>query len=201
MKIHIVRSGDSLDTLAEKYQLSVDQIMEANPSIKKDQLLEQGSKIFIPSGKIPLTREEEESDQSVESFHSADESNQQQESSSAVEREELSESPYYPTPPETYVSEYIPSPSYMPPLPPMPSAFCPYSYPSPPVNPYFHMGYLSAFPYYPYAPYGQPYGQVYGGDPYYSDSFTYESSSDYHEFHDPTWERNWTVKESSSVEG
>lgn len=197
MKIHIVRSDDSLDTLAEKYQLSVDQILEANPNIKRDQPLKQGSKIFIPSGKIPLTREEEEYDQSVESVHPHDQPNQQQESSSAVEQEELSESPYYLTPPEAYVSEHIPSPSYIPPFPPMPSAFCPYSYPSPPVNPYFHMGYLSAYPYYPYA----PYGQVYGGDPYYSDQFAYESSSDYHELKEPKWERNWAMKESSSVEG
>lgn len=197
MKIHIVRTGDSLDVLADKYQLSVDQIIEANPNIKKDQPLEQGSKIFIPSGKIPLTREEVKTDQSVESHHPDDESNQQQKSSSAIEREELSESPYYSMPPGAYVSEHIPSPSYMPPLPPMPSAYCPYSYPSPPVNPYFHMGYLSAFPYYPYA----PYGQVYGGDPYYSDSFAYESSSDYHELKDSTREQKWAVKESSSVEG
>lgn len=206
MKIHIVQSGDSLSDLAKKYQLSEDRIIEANPNMDKDQQLKQGSKIFIPTGKIPLTKEGEKKDRPRD--YEEDRNNEpieQRESFSSIEssfrKEKFS---YPPMQPEAYLSENAPFPSVMPSYPPMPPAFWDYSYHMVPPNPCYNMGQLSAVPMVPY--YYDPYAYIpYDRD--YEDrdhefQLSYESSSYYSESNaESKWNQYWSEKESSSVEG
>ncbi|GMK38370.1 hypothetical protein PCCS19_14240 [Paenibacillus sp. CCS19] len=49
MKIHIVKSGDTLFWLAQKYGVSVEEIVKLNPSITNPDAIEVGMKVKIPS--------------------------------------------------------------------------------------------------------------------------------------------------------
>lgn len=57
MKIHIVRQGETLVYLAKKYNTPLERLLEANPQLSdsESQELQPGSKVKIPTGKIPLS--------------------------------------------------------------------------------------------------------------------------------------------------
>jgi LysM repeat protein len=54
MKIHIIRPGDRIAALAQRYNIPVARLLEANPQIKDLEKLELNEKIRIPTGRIPL---------------------------------------------------------------------------------------------------------------------------------------------------
>ncbi|EFM09322.1 Peptidoglycan-binding lysin domain protein [Paenibacillus curdlanolyticus YK9] len=49
MKIHIVKRGDTLYLIAQKYNVSVDEILKLNPSITNADVIDVGMKVKIPS--------------------------------------------------------------------------------------------------------------------------------------------------------
>ncbi|MFC0332124.1 LysM peptidoglycan-binding domain-containing protein, partial [Paenibacillus sepulcri] len=51
MKIHIVKKGDSLYMIAQKYGVSLEDIVELNPSITNVDMIDVGMKIKIPASK------------------------------------------------------------------------------------------------------------------------------------------------------
>ncbi|MDQ0196789.1 LysM peptidoglycan-binding domain-containing protein [Paenibacillus wynnii] len=53
MKIHIVKQGDTLYALSQKYGVPLQKIIESNPQISNPDVLEVGGKVKIPS--IPVT--------------------------------------------------------------------------------------------------------------------------------------------------
>jgi morphogenetic protein associated with SpoVID len=55
MKIHIVRQGEEFEQLVQKYNVPFDRLLEANPDLNGETALETGSKVRIPTGKVPLT--------------------------------------------------------------------------------------------------------------------------------------------------
>lgn len=212
MKIHIVRSGDTLCELAKKYNIPVERITEANPNIEADQSLENVSKIFIPTGKVTLMKGEEE--KKVEEinkpendyFKQDDEQTIPDESpayslESSTKRETFSSSPFYPMQPEPYMmGEHSPVQEMMPPQPPMTMCQCQSSYNIMAANPYIYSGQLNPVSIYPYYfPY--PYLSYYD-DPYHELQLSYESSS-YHnaDISESEWKKYWNEKESSSAEG
>jgi LysM repeat protein len=54
MKIHIVRQGEVFEQIVQKYNVPFERLLEANPDLNNDENLEVGSKIRIPTGKVPL---------------------------------------------------------------------------------------------------------------------------------------------------
>lgn len=46
--VYVVKSGDTLSKIAAKYDVTVDQVLEANPSIKNPNLIAPGDEIVIP---------------------------------------------------------------------------------------------------------------------------------------------------------
>lgn len=54
MKIHIARAGESLWQLAQKYNVPIERLREANPTLQGGIELNAGDKIRIPTGKVPL---------------------------------------------------------------------------------------------------------------------------------------------------
>ncbi|SEN34856.1 LysM peptidoglycan-binding domain-containing protein [Lihuaxuella thermophila] len=57
MKIHIVRTGETIWDLAQKYNTPKERLIEANPEIKSKEQLVPGMKIRIPTGRIPINRQ------------------------------------------------------------------------------------------------------------------------------------------------
>lgn len=55
MKIHIVRPGEQLWDLVQKYNVPLERVLEANPNIMEPEQLEVGSKVRIPSGRVPVS--------------------------------------------------------------------------------------------------------------------------------------------------
>ncbi len=55
MRIHIVRQGEAFEELVQKYNVPFDRLLEANPSVENYENLEPGSKIRIPTGKVPVS--------------------------------------------------------------------------------------------------------------------------------------------------
>ncbi|WP_138752384.1 LysM peptidoglycan-binding domain-containing protein [Paenibacillus sinopodophylli] len=49
MKIHIVKSGDSLYSIGQKYNVSLEEILKLNPGISNPDVIEVGMKLKIPS--------------------------------------------------------------------------------------------------------------------------------------------------------
>ena len=49
MKIHMVKQGDSLYLIAKKYNVSLEEIIKANPDISNPDAIEVGMKVKIPS--------------------------------------------------------------------------------------------------------------------------------------------------------
>ncbi|MEK5491414.1 LysM peptidoglycan-binding domain-containing protein [Paenibacillus sp. FSL R7-0297] len=54
MKIHIVKQGDSLFALSQKYGVPLQKIIEANPQITNPDVLAVGDKVKIPAAPIPV---------------------------------------------------------------------------------------------------------------------------------------------------
>jgi murein DD-endopeptidase MepM/ murein hydrolase activator NlpD len=69
MKIHIVRPGDTLWGLAQKYNTPIERLREANPALGETEELSPGLKIRVPTGRIPITSAH--SAKSRESVHSS----------------------------------------------------------------------------------------------------------------------------------
>ena len=51
MKIHIVKKGDSLFSIAQKYNVSLEEVLQLNPSITNPDVIEVGMKVKIPTSK------------------------------------------------------------------------------------------------------------------------------------------------------
>lgn len=49
---HLVKRGDTLSELAERYGVTVDDIMQANPKIRNRDLIYTGDIIEIPGNKV-----------------------------------------------------------------------------------------------------------------------------------------------------
>lgn len=57
MKIHVVRQGDTLVDLTQKYNVPLERILEVNPDMNEEtEVLTTGTKVRIPTGKISLQR-------------------------------------------------------------------------------------------------------------------------------------------------
>ncbi|WNS43608.1 LysM peptidoglycan-binding domain-containing protein [Paenibacillus sp. MMS20-IR301] len=54
MKIHIVKQGDSLFALSQKYGVPLQKIIEANPQISNPDVLAVGDKVKIPAAPVPV---------------------------------------------------------------------------------------------------------------------------------------------------
>ncbi|WP_339063953.1 SafA/ExsA family spore coat assembly protein [Tepidibacillus marianensis] len=54
MKIHIVQKGDTLWKIAQKYNVDLQTLIEANPQIKNPDRIDIGMKIIIPIGGTPM---------------------------------------------------------------------------------------------------------------------------------------------------
>ncbi|MBW4084698.1 LysM peptidoglycan-binding domain-containing protein [Paenibacillus sp. S150] len=59
MKIHIVKSGDTLYALSQKYGVPLQKIIEANPQITNPDVLAIGDKVKIPSAAVPVPENNE----------------------------------------------------------------------------------------------------------------------------------------------
>lgn len=55
MRIYLVQPGDTLDQLANRFQVTEERILEANPHIEDPGYLPKGMKVRIPRGKIALS--------------------------------------------------------------------------------------------------------------------------------------------------
>lgn len=60
MKIHIIRPGDTISKIVQKYNIPLERLREANPHITNLDKLEVGEKVCIPTGKIPVAPKSEE---------------------------------------------------------------------------------------------------------------------------------------------
>jgi morphogenetic protein associated with SpoVID len=54
MKIHVIRPGDCISDLAQRYNIPVPRLLEVNPQIKDAQKLEVNEKVRVPTGRILL---------------------------------------------------------------------------------------------------------------------------------------------------
>ncbi|WNB93283.1 LysM domain-containing protein [Bacillus sp. NEB1478] len=57
MRIHIVQKGDTLDKIAQKYNVPVMELRKANPGFSTSDVIERGEKIKIPI-KMPSVKKE-----------------------------------------------------------------------------------------------------------------------------------------------
>lgn len=64
VKIHITQQGDTLWKISERYDISLEDLMEANPQIRDPNTLEAGTKVWIPMGRVSISssKEKEEMD-------------------------------------------------------------------------------------------------------------------------------------------
>lgn len=60
MKIHIVREGDTMWDLVQKYNTPLERILEANPQIEDADQLKAGIKVRIPTGRIPVLNQKKD---------------------------------------------------------------------------------------------------------------------------------------------
>ena len=56
MKIHIVQPGETIESVAERYGISVEKLLEANDLSESDSL-EAGMKVRIPTGRVPVAQQ------------------------------------------------------------------------------------------------------------------------------------------------
>ena len=54
MRIHIVRPGDTLWKLSQRYNVPLQKLLNANPQIQDPNQLKVGEKVRIPTGGIPV---------------------------------------------------------------------------------------------------------------------------------------------------
>lgn len=64
MKIHIVRQGEVFEELVQKYNVPFERLLEANPNLNEASL-EPGSKVRIPTGKVPLSLPKSEKEEAL----------------------------------------------------------------------------------------------------------------------------------------
>lgn len=133
MRIHIVRDRETLWSLAKQYNVPVSRIRKANPQLTDNEPLAVGSKVRIPSGKVPVSqaRSKEQNEQSKEEAQKGDSYQQtpniavdpdlfflEQKQPSEQEHPNDEERPFYP-----------PMPYHIPPYPSVyPHSFAPYSW-------------------------------------------------------------------------
>ena len=53
MKIHMVKKGDSLYAIAQKYNVSLEELLQANPEITNPDVVEVGMKVKVPMPAVP----------------------------------------------------------------------------------------------------------------------------------------------------
>ncbi|QKG84123.1 LysM peptidoglycan-binding domain-containing protein [Kroppenstedtia pulmonis] len=61
MKLHVVQSGDTLWKIAQRYRVSLQKLVDANPHIDGSDQLEAGVRVKIPTGKVPVSATPRES--------------------------------------------------------------------------------------------------------------------------------------------
>ncbi|MCY7753432.1 SafA/ExsA family spore coat assembly protein [Bacillus haynesii] len=59
MKIHIVQKGDSLEKIAERYEVDFEELKKLNSQLSNPDLIMPGMKIKVPSGGVPVKKEEQ----------------------------------------------------------------------------------------------------------------------------------------------
>lgn len=64
MRIHIVRSGDTMWKLAKKYHVPLQTLIDANPHIANPDKLDVGMKVRIPTGHVPVKPPKDDRDSS-----------------------------------------------------------------------------------------------------------------------------------------
>lgn len=76
MKIHLLKHGESIEELAQKYEMTEDELLSVNPNITRTKDLPVGTKVKIPTGgaargysvrlnvnsEVPVSEEAEEED-------------------------------------------------------------------------------------------------------------------------------------------
>ena len=62
MKIHIVKSGESLYAIANKYGVSLDELIEMNPEIDNPDVVDVGMKVKVPGGPMKTGGPEKQAD-------------------------------------------------------------------------------------------------------------------------------------------
>ncbi|MFC7440860.1 LysM peptidoglycan-binding domain-containing protein [Laceyella putida] len=97
MKIHIARAGESLWQLAQKYNIPVERLREANPALEGAVELKAGDKIRIPTGKVPLIATQQDKKPDTPAF-----SDLQEQKTVAKPEPEEGQKPFstLPTPPQ-----------------------------------------------------------------------------------------------------
>ncbi|WP_233568201.1 LysM peptidoglycan-binding domain-containing protein [Cohnella faecalis] len=53
MKIHMVKKGDTLYLIAQKYNVSLEDVLKANPEIENPDVIDVGMKVKIPGPPTP----------------------------------------------------------------------------------------------------------------------------------------------------
>ncbi|MBA4541369.1 MULTISPECIES: LysM domain-containing protein [Thermoactinomyces] len=217
MKIHIVRPGDTLWVLAQKYNTPIERLREVNPELTEGNELEPGMKIRVPTGKFLLSSSKNKEMETKIGDVPAEEEKRKTIKAEKDRKQQM---------------DFLPKPPHIPEMPfyyqgfsssfdsPESSFFDEGGYrktPVPPVSPYpYHIShfwpqpvygptpFVSAFPY----PYGSGYGyhvpyfpsvsnyspEAYQPDPYGGQEQATPA------FSSPV-SANWPVKESSSSEG
>ncbi|MGA9174247.1 MAG: LysM domain-containing protein [Thermoactinomyces sp.] len=220
MKIHIVRPGDTLWVLAQKYNTPIERLREANPELTEGSELEPGMKIRVPTGKFLLTTsKDKELQPKVEVAPPAEEGSKAEDSLNQPAEMGMGSLPKPPHVPEMplYYQGDLSSSSDSP-----ESSFYDDGYlqdvPVPPVSPYPYYTYnlwhgsplydstpfISAFPY----SYGPGYGYHIPYSPAESNYVPAPYQAGYYGWQGQTTpaysglsSANWPIKESSSSEG
>ncbi|WP_169713551.1 LysM peptidoglycan-binding domain-containing protein [Paludifilum halophilum] len=60
MKLHVVQSGDTLWKIAQRYDISLQKLMDANPHIEDAECMKDGLKVRIPTGKVKVSETKQE---------------------------------------------------------------------------------------------------------------------------------------------
>lgn len=58
-RVYVVRQGDTLSTIADRFDLTVDELLAANPDIKNPNQIAVGDRIIIPAAATSAPAEEE----------------------------------------------------------------------------------------------------------------------------------------------
>jgi LysM repeat protein len=195
MKIHVVRSGETIWDLAQKYNTPVERLVEANPGIGGRESLDAGMKIRIPTGKVALSSRWEKTEaepgnwradrfsrhNAQEGFDSPAEKDpyKQDEAEPFAFREEWDSSASFAHDEADSFSSYPTLPYFDYPPPPylsgvgyyVPPYYYPFPWPYPQAFPQADPR-VSSFPgYAPYPPFPYPGWQVPGDDQVYARSF------------------------------
>jgi len=56
VKIHIVQPGETIESVAERYGISVEKLLQAN-GLNESDTLEEGMKVRIPTGRVPVAQQ------------------------------------------------------------------------------------------------------------------------------------------------